>query len=328
MQRLLSNCSVFETQSIDDACSGLSRLFTDTVLFPDRSSKVDAHCSQAKFSQHVSLIYLDFRADLKLLPRGAETFYLLQMPLSGSCTLSRAGEVFKVRARESFAINPNDSISMHWNRNCSQLIVKMDRQALEDKLSQLLRRPISNPIGFASSRIDSYHRADAWWHMIRALVREIDHNHALYRSKQFVTAYENTILTGVLYAFSHSYTEALLDNDVRIAPCYVKSAEEYIQEHIQERLSIAEIADHAGVSSRSVFNGFRKYRGLTPMQYLLKCRLNHVHRDLHMATRETHTVTEIAAKWGFSQMGRFARAYRKVYGESPCETLGRGPRQR
>ena len=35
------------------------------------------------------------------------------------------------------------------------------------------------------------------------------------------------------------------------------------------------------------------------------------------------TVSEIASRWGFSQLSRFASDYKKQYGQSPRETLSR-----
>jgi AraC-like DNA-binding protein len=35
------------------------------------------------------------------------------------------------------------------------------------------------------------------------------------------------------------------------------------------------------------------------------------------------TVAEIARRWGFAHLGRFARAYRDAYGETPAQTLRR-----
>jgi AraC family ethanolamine operon transcriptional activator len=37
----------------------------------------------------------------------------------------------------------------------------------------------------------------------------------------------------------------------------------------------------------------------------------------------SETVTEVAFRWGFWHLSRFAREYRSMFGESPSETLRR-----
>jgi AraC-like DNA-binding protein len=57
------------------------------------------------------------------------------------------------------------------------------------------------------------------------------------------------------------------------------------------------------------------------MQWLRDRRLAAARLRLLQAEPED-TVTTIALRSGFTQLGRFAIAYRKRYGESPRETLG------
>jgi AraC-like DNA-binding protein len=49
-----------------------------------------------------------------------------------------------------------------------------------------------------------------------------------------------------------------------------------------------------------------------------------VRRNLRQADRDTATVSEIARRSGFRDLGRFAANYRGAFGELPSVTLQRG----
>ena len=84
-----------------------------------------------------------------------------------------------------------------------------------------------------------------------------------------------------------------------------------------------DIAAAAGVSIRTLLEGFRHFRGTTPMAALRAMRLKAVRGELLVAAGRATSVTDIALKWGFINLGRFAEAYRKRYGELPSQTLRR-----
>jgi AraC family ethanolamine operon transcriptional activator len=52
-------------------------------------------------------------------------------------------------------------------------------------------------------------------------------------------------------------------------------------------------------------------------------RLSGARLVLLSAHDRCETVTEIATSFGFVELGRFSVEYRKMFGESPSETLGR-----
>jgi AraC family ethanolamine operon transcriptional activator len=66
---------------------------------------------------------------------------------------------------------------------------------------------------------------------------------------------------------------------------------------------------------------FRRLLGVSPARYLRMRRL-HQARDALRATA-SGTVTQIAVAVGFSDLGRFARDYRDLFGELPSATLKR-----
>jgi AraC family ethanolamine operon transcriptional activator len=56
--------------------------------------------------------------------------------------------------------------------------------------------------------------------------------------------------------------------------------------------------------------------------------MNVVRRALSLADPTAKTVTEIANDHGFAELGRFAGAYRNLFGEAPSMTLRRMPDDR
>jgi AraC family ethanolamine operon transcriptional activator len=51
--------------------------------------------------------------------------------------------------------------------------------------------------------------------------------------------------------------------------------------------------------------------------------MHRVRSDLLVAEPGATRVKRVAAQWGFTEMGRFAVEYKRLFGESPSETLVR-----
>lgn len=106
-----------------------------------------------------------------------------------------------------------------------------------------------------------------------------------------------------------------------VHPVLLRRAMAYIEEHAAEDVGIGDVAGAVFVTPRALQYMFRRHLDSTPMAYLRRVRLDHVHRDLVAADRSTATVTATAARWGFAHTGRFAVLYRETYGHSPHVTL-------
>ncbi len=57
------------------------------------------------------------------------------------------------------------------------------------------------------------------------------------------------------------------------------------------------------------------------MTYLREIRLGRTHDELRSRDPADVSVAEIAHRYGFLHLGRFAALYRHRYGESPSQTL-------
>jgi AraC-like DNA-binding protein len=112
-------------------------------------------------------------------------------------------------------------------------------------------------------------------------------------------------------------------NPVLLSPrnARIRAATEFIHAHLGEPVTVAQIADAAGLSVRSTQEGFRRVLDMTPMRYLEQVRMEHVRADLERAEPGTTEVATVARRWGFFHVGRFSGAYRQRFGEYPSATL-------
>jgi AraC family ethanolamine operon transcriptional activator len=97
-------------------------------------------------------------------------------------------------------------------------------------------------------------------------------------------------------------------------------------EDIRHAITVPELANAVGVSRRVLELGFREGLGLSPQQFLRWNRLNRMHVELRDASATAASVTTIANRWGFTELGRTAVNYRRLFLESPSETLARDPK--
>jgi len=117
-----------------------------------------------------------------------------------------------------------------------------------------------------------------------------------------------------------------LDRELlEVAPWHTNRAIDFIHANIHRPLTVIDIAEAVGISVRSLQAGFRQFKDTTPVAYLRRLRLQTAHTELS-SPENTLPVREVALKWGFTQMGRFAAQYRGMFGVSPSETVRRAGR--
>jgi AraC-like DNA-binding protein len=96
-----------------------------------------------------------------------------------------------------------------------------------------------------------------------------------------------------------------------------------VEENLDHPLYIPEICQAIGVSSRTLQACCHEHLGMGPKHYLLLRRMHLARRALRQEAADTVSVTEIATRYGFWQLGRFAVEYQSLFGEPPSATLGR-----
>jgi AraC-like DNA-binding protein len=96
---------------------------------------------------------------------------------------------------------------------------------------------------------------------------------------------------------------------------------DFIIANLDRKITMTELEDFAGISTRSLQLAFRKRFNCTPMQWIIEQKLHAVRHQLLYPDSKTQ-VTQIAIHY-FSNLGDFSRLYQHRFGELPSQTLAR-----
>ncbi|WP_426343295.1 GlxA family transcriptional regulator [Pseudoduganella sp. R-32] len=97
--------------------------------------------------------------------------------------------------------------------------------------------------------------------------------------------------------------------DVRI-----QAAQRYIEQHSCAGITPDDVARHIAMSQRNLARRFGAALGVTPVQYILRCRIEQAKRLL---AKPSAGLRRVAIETGFSDEAVFRRAFKQVTGQAP-----------
>jgi AraC-like DNA-binding protein len=317
----------FHTCDLDEARARVTQVFCDHTLSVVGSRQHVATSMRYRNIGELSVGRLAYGATVAIDPGRFDSFYLVQIVLKGAEGVRTAGQSVQSTSAVASIVSPTEPMTMLHHEGCEKLFVRVDRAALERHCAGLIGRPLREPIVFAPAMALDDPRAAAWVRWVHWLVAELGDD--LTRASPWIDSpllaarIEQAGVAALLHCQPHSHWEALNAGGRAVSPAFVRRAQAYIEENAQDPITIADLAQHVGVSTRALFLGFRKYRNTTPMKYLSDTRMERVREELLEGRTAGDTVRDVALRWGFCHLGHFSARYRVRYGELPSETLNR-----
>jgi AraC-like DNA-binding protein len=247
--------------------------------------------------------------------------YHVTLPTVGSVLTRQAGSELIAGPERAAVFRPGHPVySLHAARS-SELDIKIDRGALESELESLLGRSIHGPIDLAPALSSVSGPGQSWSRLVRLLRDELDHPQSLIQHPLIAEQIRHSVLCGLLLCLPHRYHDELTAPARPGPPRAIRRAIDAIHDEPERAFSVADLATVAGMSVRSLQEGFRRHVGCAPMAYVQQIRLVRAHEALRHADPHRVTVASVAHRWGFAHLGRFASTYRTRFGVSPSETL-------
>jgi AraC-like DNA-binding protein len=317
----LTRYPVLDTRSLEQAREAVTRVYLDHDLSaPDDRLEMTLNATSDRL---FTVGYLTYKSAAKLVMPPTEDNYHVNLTTAGRTAASRTdgGRASTAARTSGIVLLPDQENTVRWSPDAEQLILKIPRRSLEDHLSEQLNRPVHDVLDFDYGIDLTTPAGRTLLASVEFFVRELDRPGGLADMPIAREQYEAFVMTQLLHAGRHQYTDALLAPADPVRSGRLRPVLDYMEQHADEPLTPQELARVGCMSVRTLHATFQQELGESPMTHLRRIRLDHVRAELLRCEPASTRVTEVALRWGFFHQSRFAQQYRERFGELPRETL-------
>ncbi len=258
-----------------------------------------------------------YGTDVYVTAPDLQTAYHVLAPLTGAVQCRQLGHAVAADPSCAVVLQPVGEVELTWAADCRMLSVKVDRAALEREVDAALEREVASPMPLGALFATGTGPGRSWVSMVRLLITEGRGQGGLLDRPAIARRWQNMLISGLALTVDHPYSH----EPAMRRPRTVKRALDAMHAEPAYPYTAGELAAIAGVGVRVLQESFKQHVGVSPMTYLRRLRLDGVHTELSRADPWQVSVSEVATRWGFAHLGRFAGAYRTRFGESPSQTL-------
>jgi AraC-like DNA-binding protein len=146
----------------------------------------------------------------------------------------------------------------------------------------------------------------------------------LFELPEVVRALEQQLIHALVRCLTDGNVSTMKSGTLR-HKAIVARFEEFMEANPNTPLYLTEVCAAVGAAERTLRAACEEHIGMGPIRYLTLRRMHLIHRALVRTAPSKATVTQVATDHGFWELGRFAVAYRELFGEPPSVTLQRPP---
>jgi AraC-like DNA-binding protein len=316
---------VFRTRDLEQGrahmCGALGQ---HSVAYLSRERSLNLRHRQARIGS-IAINSLQYGAGVMISAPLLPGFYLLQFTLAGACQVWQQAHHSVLPAGTVAIVNAGQGFKKAWLPGTRQLLVRIDARLVEREFRAWSGTDEGGGIEFDKPPINDISKVGTLVRYVRMLCDDLRSEASNISHPLVADRVASGLVSILLMSMPHNKMRALGTRaDRAVAPFFVRRAEQFIEEHARDQIALADLTGVAGVGTRALQMGFRRFRNTTPMAYLRAVRLELARIDLANAGRRVASVAAVANAHGFGHLGRFARAYQARFGELPSETLYRG----
>ncbi|WP_334042805.1 AraC family transcriptional regulator [Burkholderia ambifaria] len=248
--------------------------------------------------------------------------FLFRLTLSGACELRAGQRVARAGPGELTVSSPALASRLSTSPDCRNLVLRLERRALERKLQDMLHATLTRPLHFDLAAGGNGAGAVLVPPTFEYLCRLGAQPGLGTSAMSFGADLTAWLMSLLLTHLPHSYSAALARGTPPL-PAHVRRTCDHVDAHLGEPLALAALAAVAGVAPRTLQHAFRAFLNTTPAAYVRERRLAAVHAALQRG--DARSVTDVLIAHGIHGFGHFAKAYARRYGHAPSVTARQAP---
>ncbi|KRV46718.1 hypothetical protein AQ490_12705 [Wenjunlia vitaminophila] len=265
---------------------------------------------------------LAYGAETLVAPEPLTSYLLVCEVTAGRVrVMSPNREERDVAAGSLYVLDPHRSFRVHWQPGARMTTIRMSRELVERAAADSLGLDQPVRTRFTLQPAVSAAAARSWARISATLRQEVLEGGAATSSPLVAAALSQTAAATLVATHQITTDGVAVRRDGVVGHAAVRRAAAYLEDNAHQPVTVHEVAAAARLSTRALQEAFRRHLGTTPLGYLREVRLARAHDELKDGGAPGLTVTQVAYRWGFSNLGRFSALYRERYGQPPSHTL-------
>lgn len=270
--------------------------------------------------ERLQIFMLKYGAEVVVRPRLFNGFALVHVTLSGVAEIEADGRKVCIPQGRTALIAPKRQVRLWWQAGSEQLILKIPMAMFEEMGGEAMRHA-----GVPSLFLLPEHTMPHWDLLMHSLLRVValperhaGHGEWISHFERGAVQFLVSELVSAAGAAPVAPDAAAHDGATGGKAQRLDALEKYIRGRLCAPLSLADLANAAGVSVRSLNALCHQHHGVAPMDLLRNMRLDAVRARLQ--EKPEANITSTAFEFGFGHLGRFSAYYRDRFGELPKHT--------
>ncbi len=261
----------------------------------------------------LDLCRLSYGAQARIVSEGLGDIYHAQFILRGHCRYTLAHTTLDLSAGHVLVLNPDDPLDLTYSDDCEKFILRIPAPMLDDACAEHRWFKPNERIKF-SPEPHRFEDIDSLLLLLRLLCEEAESDMA---TPQMLQHYNRVVTTKLMVMLKHNVGMVA---PTQHAPSFARLIN-YIERNIKLELGVEQLAQHAGLSLRSLYMLFEKNARMTPKNFVRQKKLERVHAILNDPTQPCPNITAVALEYGFTHLGRFSELYKSTYGVLPSQAM-------